>query len=83
MCLKHPPEWLVSILVRIHKKGSLSYTNNYRGLALMSATAKLYNRIFLVKIWQGLDTSLRYHQNGFRSERATSQRALKAKQIYQ
>jgi hypothetical protein len=35
----------------------------------MSVTAKLYNRILLIRIRKGLDTSLRYHQNDFRSER--------------
>ena len=80
---KPPAEWLVSILVPVHKKGSVSDTNNYRGLALMSVTAKLYNRILLVRIRQGLDTNLRYHQNGFRSERATSQHVLAARRIFE
>jgi Reverse transcriptase (RNA-dependent DNA polymerase) len=80
---KPPAEWLISILVPVHKKGSVSDTNNHRGLALMSVTAKLYNRILLVRIRNGLDASLRYHQNGFRSESATSQHVLAARRIFE
>jgi Reverse transcriptase (RNA-dependent DNA polymerase) len=47
----------------------------------MSVTAKLNNRILLVRIRNGLDTSLRYHQSGFRSKRATSQHVLAARRI--
>jgi hypothetical protein len=80
---KPPAEWLISILLPVHKKGSVNDTNNYRGLALMSATAKLYNRVLLIKIRYGLDASLRYHQNGFRFERATSQHVLAARRIFE
>jgi hypothetical protein len=45
---KPPPEWLILILIPVHKKGSVSDTNNYRGLALMSITAESYNRILLI-----------------------------------
>jgi Reverse transcriptase (RNA-dependent DNA polymerase) len=70
-------------MVNIYKKGSLSDTHNYRGFALMSVTAKWYNRIILIRIRNGLDTNLRYHQNGFRSERATSQHVLAARRIFE
>jgi hypothetical protein len=76
---KPPAEWLISILIFVHKKGSLSDSNNYRSLALMSVTAKLYDRILIIRIRNGLNTSLRYHQNGFRSERSTSQHVRAAK----
>jgi Reverse transcriptase (RNA-dependent DNA polymerase) len=46
----------------------------------MSVTAKLHNRI---RIRNGLNTSLIYHQNGFRSERATSQHVLAARRIFE
>jgi hypothetical protein len=52
--------------------------NKRRDLAFMSVTAKLYNRILLIRIRNGLDTNLRYNQNGFHSERATSQDVLAA-----
>jgi Reverse transcriptase (RNA-dependent DNA polymerase) len=80
---KPPAEWLISILIPVHKKGGVSDTNNSRGLALMSVTAKLYNCILLFRIRNGLDASLRYHQNGFRSKRATSLHVLAAKRIFE
>jgi Reverse transcriptase (RNA-dependent DNA polymerase) len=64
------------------KKGSVSDTNNHRGLALKSVTAKLFNCILAIRIRNGLETCLRYHQNGFRSESATSQHVLAAKRIF-
>jgi hypothetical protein len=30
-----PDEWIISILVPVHKKGSVSDTNEYRGLAAL------------------------------------------------
>ena len=47
----HVPGWSLSILVPIHKKGSLDDPNNYRGIALTSCLSKLYftiikNRLF-------------------------------------
>jgi Reverse transcriptase (RNA-dependent DNA polymerase) len=81
---KRPPaEWLISILIPVLKKGTASDANNYRGLALMSVTAKLYNRILLTRIRNVLNANLRYHQNGFRSERATSQHVLAARRIFE
>jgi hypothetical protein len=73
----------ISILIPVHKKGSVSDTKNYGGLALMSVTAKLCNRILFIRIRNGLDASLTYHQNGFRSERATSQHVLAARRIFE
>jgi Reverse transcriptase (RNA-dependent DNA polymerase) len=49
----------------------------------MSVTAKLYNRTLLIRIRNGLNADLRYHQNGFRSERATSQHVLAARRIFE
>jgi hypothetical protein len=75
---------LLSILpLLVHNKGSVSDTNNDAGLALMSLTASLYYLILLIRIRNGLDASLRYHQNGFRSNRATSQHVLAARGIFQ
>jgi hypothetical protein len=76
-----PPEWLVSVLVPVFKKGSAGDCNNYRGIALMSIVAKLYNRLILERLRKTLDTVLRYSQNGFRSLRSTSQHVLAIRRI--
>jgi hypothetical protein len=49
----------------------------------MSVTANLNNRILLIRIRNGLDTSLRYNQNGFRSERVTSLHDLAARRLFE
>ena len=76
-----PSEWLVSILVPVFKKGSAADCNNYRGIALMSLVAKVYNRLLLQRLSSGLDKNLRYSQNGFRSLRSTSQHVLTLRRI--
>ena len=43
-----PKEWHTSVIVPVFKKGDSSSCNNYRGIALMSVYAKLYNRILLI-----------------------------------
>ena len=60
-----PEKWHLSALIPIPKKGDLSMRTNYRGIALMSIPAKLYNRILLSRICSVLNSHLRPNQNGF------------------
>ena len=53
------------LLVPVFKKGNPSMCTNYRGIALISTYAKLYNRLLLGHIRDGLDNHLRQNQNGF------------------
>ena len=54
-----PNEWHISLLIPVFKKSNPSVCINYRGIALMSACAKLYNRLLLGRIRDGLDAHLR------------------------
>jgi hypothetical protein len=76
-----PSEFHISLIVPIHKKGSTSVCNNYRGIALMSTSAKLYNRILLDRLRPIIDPLLRYNQNGFRQLRSTGQHVLAARRL--
>ena len=76
-----PPEWHLSALIPIPKKGDLSLCTNYRGIALMSIPAKLYNRVLLSRIRSALDSHLRSNQNGFRSHRSTTQHVLALRRL--
>ena len=58
-------------------------STNYRGIALMSTCAKLYNRLLLGRIKDGLDSHLRQNQNGFRPLRSTGQHVLAWRRIYE
>ena len=78
-----PEEWLMSVLIPIYKKGCASDPGNYRGIALMSACAKLYNRMLLVRVRVVLDQHLRYNQNGFRPLRSTAQHVLSIRRLFE
>ena len=70
---KQPPKaWRVTTLVPIPKKGDLTRVENHRGIALMSAVAKLYNRCILNRLREGLEPLLSDSQAGFRRGRSTS-----------
>jgi hypothetical protein len=79
---KHvPSDWLTSVLVPVYKNGIASDCSNYRGIALMSIVAKLFNKLLADRLRAGLDKELRYSQNGFRAVRSTSQHVLSARRI--
>jgi hypothetical protein len=42
---KFPDRWCKAILAPIHKKGSVSDPNNYRGIALLSVVGKIFTKI--------------------------------------
>ena len=42
-----PPEWGISGINPIPKKGNLRITDNYRGFSLTQVAAKIYNRLLL------------------------------------
>ena len=75
-----PDEWHQSILVPIFKKGDPTKCGNYRGIALMSICAKLYNLLLLERL-RVLDPKLRHNQNGSRVLRSTAQQVLALRRI--
>lgn len=46
----YPTEWTVNILKPIYKKGEVSDTNNFRGLAIGPALAKIHSLIMLERL---------------------------------
>ena len=69
--------------IPIYKKGSASDPGNYRGIALISACARLYNRMLLDRLRTVLDQHLRYNQNGFRPLRSTAQHVLAVRRLFE
>ena len=65
-----PADWKEGHLIKIPKKGDLSKCNNYRGITLPSVPGKVFNRIILERIKDGVDQQLRDYQAGFRKERS-------------
>ena len=66
-----PDEWHHTALIPLPKKGDLSDPSNWRGIALMQASAKLFNLLLLLRIRGVVDKFLLSAQNGFRPQRST------------
>ena len=76
-----PPEFGISRIVPIPKKGDLTIPENYRGISLTQTAAKVYNRLLLNIIRPELEKILRQNQNGFRPLRSTSSQILSLRRI--
>ena len=68
-----PSQWTTSITVPLPKEGNISLMTNYRGISLLSITAKVYYKILLNRIQDHVDPILRSNQAGFPSERSCAQ----------
>ena len=66
-----PPQWRLSKIVSIPKKGNSTSLDNQRGIALECTLAKLLNTILRNRLQPGLDPLLLDLQSGFRAGRST------------
>lgn len=66
-----PPEWKLSYMSTIHKKGSKEVCDNYRGIAVMSTISRIYGKIIKAKIEHEYADSEAEEQAGFRAGRST------------
>ena len=64
---KMPEEWKKSLLIKLPKKGDLSYCKNRRGIMLLNMASKVFCRVILERIKTALDGKLREEQAGFRA----------------
>ena len=62
---KIPEEWSKGLLIKLPKKGDLSYCKNWRGIMLLSMASKVFCRVILERIKTALDEKLREEQAGF------------------
>ena len=69
---KIPEEWRKGLLIKLPKKGDLSYCKNWRGIMLLSMASKVFCRVILERIKTALDEKLREEQAGFRAESRVS-----------
>ena len=76
-----PPEWGISSIVPIPKKGDLTIPENYRGISLTQTVEKVYYRLLLNRFRPELEKILRPNQNGFRPLRSTSSQILARRRI--
>ncbi len=68
-----PSEWTKGVIVPVHKKGSKSIPDNYRGVTLHSCVSKLFTRVLNSRIasWCDKYSVLIEEQSGFRENYST------------
>ena len=64
-----PEDWQSQILVPLHKKGSRTSCDNYRGIALLSVPGKVFAKAILNRLKPRAEQLLRESQCGFRRGR--------------
>jgi len=63
---KSSEDWEEGLIIKIPKKGDLTYCNNWRGVTLLSIPSKILTRIILNRIHNTVEQHLRKEQAGFR-----------------
>ena len=66
-----PQSWREGWITSIHKKGSKTDCNNYRGITVTSTLSRLYGRIIKERICEEYRPFESEEQNGFRAGRST------------
>ena len=65
-------EWNMTTLIKLYKnKGDRKICDNYRGIALLNITSKMFSRIILNRIQDLINCQLSEIQSGFRPNRST------------
>jgi hypothetical protein len=70
-----PPQLACATLVPLPKKGDLSKTGNWRGIALLPHITKIFNSLLLHRLRDVIDPCMSPMQNGFRPGRSTAHHA--------
>lgn len=68
-----PSQWTKSLIVPLHKKGSLLKCNNYRTISLISHPSKVLLRVICDRMKVKVDSILSEEQAGFRQGRSTAE----------
>ena len=66
-----PSGWTKGIIIKIPKKGDLTVCDNSRGVTLLSVPGKIFGKVLINRIKDGVDRELRNEQAGFREGRST------------
>lgn len=76
-----PEDWLVALIHPLHKKGSKTDVNNYRGISLLPVTYKIFSKLLLNRLEPQIDSKLGEYQGGFRRNRSCIEQILSIKLI--
>ena len=66
-----PKTWKQRTIFKIPKKGDLTECGNWRGITLTPVPSKVFGRVLIDRIRDGVNSKLRDEQVGFRSGRGT------------
>ena len=66
-----PKTWKQRTIFKIPKKGDLTECGNWRGIILTAVPSKVFGRVLIDRIRDGVNSKLRDEQAGFRSGRGT------------
>ena len=56
----------MKVIVKLPKKGDIRDCNNWRGVALLTVTSKIFGRVVINQVENAVDRVLRKEQAGFR-----------------
>ncbi|PZC84096.1 hypothetical protein B5X24_HaOG205818 [Helicoverpa armigera] len=76
-----PKDWVESIVIPLHKKGSTRQCSNYRTLSIISHASKIMLRIISDRLSSYLDRQIPAEQSGFVAGRGTREQILNIRQI--
>ena len=75
--------WMKGCIHPFPKKGDLGLAKNYRGIALTSMVAKIYNVLLRNRIQPKIENILIKNHNGFRRNRSTTSQILTICRIFE
>ena len=78
-----PRDWTNQIIIPIHKHGSRSRCENYRGISLLCVASKIFGKAVLNRMQDVVEIQLGEHQAGFRSNRGCCDQIFATKILMQ
>lgn len=76
-----PNDWKSALIHPLHKKGSKTDPNNYRGISLLEVTYKILSKALLNRADYQLDSQIGEYQGGFRKSRSCVEQIFNLKSI--
>ena len=76
-----PSSWKKGMIIKIPKKGDIRECKNWRGVTVLPVISKIFGRILINRIKNGVDKVLRKEQAGFREKRSTTEQIFVLRNI--
>ncbi|KAL9982087.1 hypothetical protein ACROYT_G010881 [Oculina patagonica] len=70
---KAPSDWKKSLLAKVPKIGDPSICDNYRGISLLLVPYKVFCRLLLSRMQEGVEKRLRQEQAAYRRDKGTTE----------